>query len=270
MLLRLLAVLFISLAARENLSASLLVYEGFDYGPSGSALLSNNGGSGFSNAWSTAPGPANTDPYVLNNSTLTDGLLQTSGQSASSIAISGIGGLARTFNQTFGADVTTIYMSVLMRPEGVLNAGFSFGYFGMFLQSNANHLFLGKPGGGDVNHWGMEVQGGGGQVSTGVGAVVGQTVLLVVRADFLPGADKFTLYLDPTPGGPEPLTGTVKNDADAGTITGLEIFSGGAFSIDEIRIGNTFADVTPVPEPTTAALMLASVALLSALKKVCR
>jgi hypothetical protein len=261
------AVLLVLAGAGESW-ASLLVYEDFNYSPAGAQLLGANGGTGFSTAWQTAASPANSSAnYVLNSGTLSFGPLATNGQSTSSAAIAGIGGLLRSFTQTFGADNTTVYMSLLLRPEGTLNVGYSFGYFGVFLQSSANHIFVGKPGGGDHNDWALEAQGGGGQVSTGVAAVVGQTTFLVVRADFAAGPDAFTLYLNPTPGGTEPLTGTVKNDMDAGAITGVEIFSAGAYSLDEIRIGDTFADVTPAPEPSTAIMILLAGATLVILNR---
>jgi hypothetical protein len=40
-----------------------------------------------------------------------------------------------------------------------------------------------------------------------------------------------------------------------GTISNLVIYSTGAFSIDEIRVGTTYADVAPVPEPSILALL---------------
>ena len=80
----------------------------------------------------------------------------------------------------------------------------------------------------------------------------GQTVLLVLRVDFFAGIDRLTLYANPTPGAAEPFLGAVKQDRDLGTVTGLTLYSTGAFSVDEIRVGTTFADVVPtaaVPEP---------------------
>jgi len=251
------AVVLLAIAVAAESRASLLAYEDFNYGPAGAPLLGASGGSGFSTAWQIGPAPANSSAnYVLGSGSLSFDPLSVGGQSASSAAISGIGGLLRNLNQTFGADNSTMYMSFLLRPEGTLNAGFSFGYFGVSLRSSANDVFIGKPGGGDHNDWALETRGGAGQFSSGVAAAVGQTTFLVVRADFSAGPDKFTLYLNPTPGGTEPLTGTVKSDVDSGVISGVEIFSSGAFSIDEIRIGDTFADVTPVPEPSTAILLL--------------
>jgi hypothetical protein len=99
---------------------------------------------------------------------------------------------------------------------------------------------------------------------------VGETALLVLKAEFLQGNDRFTLYVNPTPGGPEPATGPVVTGVDLGTVSGLAIYSTGAFSIDEIRLGPTFADVTPVvPLPSAAYGGLALLAV-SALPKVAR
>jgi hypothetical protein len=78
-----------------------------------------------------------------------------------------------------------------------------------------------------------------------------------VKAEFhSPGNDIFTLYTNPTPGAPEPLTGTVKS-GNFGLTTGLTIYSSGAMRIDELRLGETFADVTPaVPEPSGVVLLV--------------
>jgi hypothetical protein len=66
-----------------------------------------------------------------------------------------------------------------------------------------------------------------------------------VKAEFAAGNDTFTLYVNPAPGSPEPATGTVKSDLDLGTSNSLLIYSGGEFSLDELRFGETFESVTP-------------------------
>lgn len=43
-------------------------------------------------------------------------------------------------------------------------------------------------------------------------------------------------------------------NATVGSVSALTLFSTGAFSTDELRVGQTFADVTPVPEPSLVAL----------------
>ena len=60
------------------------------------------------------------------------------------------------------------------------------------------------------------------------------------------------MYTNPTPGAAEPSSGTVKNDLNIGTLSSLVIYSGGAFSIDELRVGTTYADVTPASGPSIA------------------
>ena len=47
------------------------------------------------------------------------------------------------------------------------------------------------------------------------------------------------------PGLPEPETGTVKKDVDIQGLTAILLSSDGSHSIDELRWGDTFADVVP-------------------------
>jgi hypothetical protein len=61
----------------------------------------------------------------------------------------------------------------------------------------------------------------------------------------MPGVDVFTLYTNPRLHRPEPSQGIVKTDLDLGTVSAIGIYSTGAFTIDEIRIGTTYADVLP-------------------------
>jgi hypothetical protein len=70
-----------------------------------------------------------------------------------------------------------------------------------------------------------------------------------VKAQFLNGHDIFTLYVNPVPGDSEPTSGAVKSDLDLGVVSAVGIYSTGGFAVDEIRIGTTFADVTPAANP---------------------
>jgi hypothetical protein len=233
--------------------AALSAYEGFDYANVGSDLVGQSGGSGFSGAW--APGGFNasvSDNYDVAAGSLAFGLLATGGNRVSSGPTVAIAGVTRTLAAPLGADGTTRYFSVVLRPEGTLNAGAFNGFFGLTLETPGEpELYFGKPGSDAINEYVVEDRGGAGQVSSGVGAAVGQTALLVLKAQFQPGPDVFTLYVNPAPGGPEPAAGAVKTGSDVGPVTGLTVYSTGEFSVDEIRVGTTFADVTPaVPEPS--------------------
>jgi hypothetical protein len=147
-----------------------------------------------------------------------------------------------------------VYLSFLVQPRGTLNDGVFNGFFGLTLNGSlGNELFIGKPGGGVVDEYVLENRGGGGQVASGVPAVVGRVTLLVVKAQFQPGNDVFALYVDPTPGRPEPATPIVKTDLDLGAVPKIGLYSTGAFAVDEIRIGTAYADVVPTgdnrPDP---------------------
>ena len=97
-------------------------------------------------------------------------------------------------------------------------------------------------------------------------------MLFVLRIDFLPGDDRLWLYLNPTPGLPEPAVPDVlKTDLDLGMVGSLTINNYGGFSTDEIRIGSSFASVTPeaaVPEPEYGvAVALAALIMLISLRR---
>ncbi|MGH7858843.1 MAG: hypothetical protein ACREQY_16065, partial [Candidatus Binatia bacterium] len=173
-----------------------------------------------------------------------------SGNHVESASTGAIAGITRDLGVPLGADGTTRYISFLLRPEGVLGQGAFSGFFGLTLEQPFEpEIFTGKPGAGSVNQYVVENRGGAGQVASGVDAVVGETALVVIKAEFDPGIDTFTLYMNPVPGEPEPASGAVKSDSNAGIVRGLTIYSTGAFSIDEIRVGETFADVTPSNSP---------------------
>jgi hypothetical protein len=135
----------------------------------------------------------------------------------------------------------------------------------LFIQWNnfTVDVFIGKPASGQLDQWVVETRGGAGQVSTGKPVVQGQTTLLVLKADFRPGPDTFSLLINPQlPAGEPNAYDAVKNDLDLDQLSAVIIYSTGEFSVDEIRYGESYADVTPVPEPGSMAL-LATVVILA-------
>jgi len=223
--------------------ASQVVYDGFRR----SFPTYAGGGSGFSAPWTQGGYNAFSSDYTFEPRSLCYPALQRSGGSVSGDAFSEINGIIRQLEQPLGADNSTVYISVLLEPRGTLNNGVYDGFFGVTLNGSlGNDLFIGKPGGGEIGKYVLETRGGYGQVPSSLSAVVGRTELLVVKAQFLPGADQFTLYTNPKPGHAEPVSSVVKADLDLGTVSAIGIYSSGAFAVDEIRIGTTFADVVPV------------------------
>jgi len=230
--------------------ASQIAYEGF----SQSFPVYASGGTGFSGAWRQGGFNAFASGYTADDSSLCHAKLPTSGGSVSGGAFSAINGAIRNLAQPIGADNTTVYVSFLIQPRGMLNEGIFGGFFGLTLNGSLGQdLFIGKPGGGALEQYVLETRGGFGQIPSGVTTVVGETTFLVLKAQFRSGADSFTLYVDPVPGRGEPASGVVKTDLDLGVVSALGIYSTGAFAIDEIRVGTTYADVTPKADNTSRA-----------------
>jgi hypothetical protein len=263
------------LATGATVRAELLSYEPFGYAQVGGDLQGNSGGGsfGFGGAW--VPGGFNaslSNNYDIAAGSLSFGQLLTSGNRASSGPTTAISGLTRNLAVPIGAAGTTRYYSLLLRPEGSLNEGVFNGFFGLNLELPGEpELYVGKPGGGPLDRYVIETRGGSGQFASPVPVTIGQTALLVVKAQFLAANDVFTLYVNPAPGGPEPTVGIVKGDINLGTVSGFTLYSSGAFSVDELRLGQTFADVTPVvPEPGSLGMVVgAAVGLVARRGKNC-
>ncbi|HEX9400989.1 MAG TPA: hypothetical protein VF912_12840 [Anaeromyxobacter sp.] len=226
------------LVASQPAQASPLAYEGFSL-PLAAPF---HGGAGFSGPWNNDLAPT-LQGYSWSDSTLRITGLQASGGSVSGDASDLTFSLASRNLSTFVATYPTVYVSFLVQPRGTLNEGAAGGFFGLFLRGSSGYLFIGKPGAGAVDQYVLETLGGAAQVASGVPVVLGRTVLLVMKAQFTPANDVFTLYVDPPVKGSEPASGAVKSDLDLGPLSALGIYSGGAFAIDEIRVGTTYADV---------------------------
>ena len=224
----------------------LLAYEPFDYAPAGADLVGGNGGSGFAGSW-VGDGVNPADNYDIGADSLSFAGLSNAGHRVTTDALAtATGGITRELSLPLRAPGTTAYLSFVIRPEDTLHQGLFNGFFGLRLDaSTVDDLFIGKPGGGALGKWVLEDIGGAQQHASGVDVIVDEEFLLVVRADFNEGNDLFTLYVNPVPGAAEPLSGTIKNDSDVGIVRNIGLWASGAFSIDELRISTTYANVVP-------------------------
>jgi hypothetical protein len=280
------AIVVLTAAALSDVSARAAIQssDAFNYSPVGSDLLGKSGGAGWAAAWAAGGFNASfSNNFDISSGTLTYPGLESSGERVSSGPQNAISGISRPLAIPIPAAVnqtTTRYLSVLLRLDSSLNVGAFNGFFGVYLDGggiNDDDLYIGKPGGGALAQWVVETRGGAGQVSTGKAVVSGQTTLLVLKADLRTGADTFSLVANPTLPGAEPAVyDAVKSGFDLGQLNGITIYSAGHFSVDEIRWGETYADVTPIPEPATilpvalGVLLAAGVKLLIARNKECR
>lgn len=230
--------------------AALLAYEPFDYPPD-APIVGQTNGMGFTSAW--VPGGFNArlfDLFRMNRGALIYPNLATKGTNHASAeapppgtpGIAGVGCLLGTNLAVAGAKY---YLSFLHQPDGEEE------YASVVVGTGeGKELSVGKSG--SVNEYHVSQRGGVGRVLSGVEPKVGQAAFLVVKMEFQEGPDRFTLYVNPTPGKPEPANGAVKDDLDLEFADTLFLYSRAAWSVDEIRLGTTWADVTPALKNSTS------------------
>lgn len=242
--------------------AGFIAYEGFNYPPGvtrPTLLRGQSGGTGFTGAWTELSGnPVPPSEYSVFSGSLSYPGLPTSGNQVSIAQTAAINGLERFFSQDLNGQV--YYLSALVRPLGTVGQGPFGGFFGFYLDSiGGTDVFVGKPGSAD--QWSLENVGGTGQSRSNFTAVSGQTDLLVLKMDLTSGLDELTLWVNPTLGGTSdpPSFSAFKGDVNVGELDGIALYSTGAFAIDELRVGTSFADVSgaaaAVPEPSSLVLL---------------
>ena len=249
---RLLALLVCAICASSS-RADLLTYEGFNYYPN--TLESGNAGTNWTTTWGQFS--SNSGRFFdIAGGSLVGGALSTS---SNSVFSSG-GKTDRYFLSpgNWGAGGTSAYFSFLIRPNVTPATN---QYYGLDIYSDNNNtgngvdLFVGKPG-SSVN-WGLEA-GAGNDALSAVSAALTQTVFLVVRVDFYTGVpDVFKLYVNPSPGGSEPAApdAVLTNDIGFQNGVALNVGNGGVAGFDELRIGSTFASVTPTSSVSDSNLI---------------
>jgi len=140
-----------------------------------------------------------------------------------------------------GTEGTSAYVSVLMRPQGILHQGAYGGWFALALRGSTD-IFVGMNY--SQNTYGLEV--GFEHAQTTKNAVVGTTAFAVLRIDFTEGVDPVYLYLNPQPGAPEPATPSASLiNLNVNFVNTISLTGPGASAFDSLRIGATFSDVAP-------------------------
>jgi len=250
---------FASSAAR----GAVLAYEGFAY-PSNSGLDFQNGGAGFSGVWATDFVDGTGAGQILPGS-LSAGGLQNSGNHAEITGVNFVPkGFSRSLASPAGGAGATVWMSFVMRGAAAGNSG------GVLInsQSKLGTLLIGQPqtapffGLARIPS-GLSIQG---PTSASNVPASGQA-LLVARLRFAAGADIFDLWVNP-PGGTAPATPDASLRFDLGSsVNHIQLVSWGAktgsvtYGFDELRFGDSFADVTPGGGGTPAPVGLSGLRL---------
>jgi hypothetical protein len=264
-------------------SAALLSYEGFDYA-SGSSIVGQNGGSGFSQAWqlNSSGGVLTNQGYSLGYADSQGNRLVTLGgslflQGATSQDVATQPNRLLSYSRgtnTGGTDGVTTWVSFLALRQGPttnnpsvpLNPYPRSANLSLYnsVPSNAEKLAMGNTALTTSNVVSLLPQGGNTKASS---VPCDRTNFIVVRIDHIGGASLDNAYLFVNPSlSTEPLV----SQADTNTLgqfdfsfNRLRPFAGGdrpsAYSpyaeliLDEIRIGETYGDVAPYIPPLVVA-----------------
>lgn len=235
----------VSLTFGPDVSGQVIAQESFNY-PAGSPLSLQNGGTGWSGGWQGFSGD-------VTAGSLTDpsGTLASSGNSVTSAQGLGSG---RNLAAAVGTPGTTVYLGFLERRLGSPSSS----DVGSVHLSGSATINLGALAG---DRWGIDWELGpptfDSRLASSTLPVGTQTALLVGRVDFALSGDAIRLYVNPTPGAPEPATAAASVTVPhAGTFNSIGFFnSGNNYAYDELRLGPTFESVTPVPEPSGFVLV---------------
>jgi hypothetical protein len=263
---RLLAALTFFLAISSGARGQIIAYEGFAY-TVGQSLAGQNGGSGFAAPWTVGAGTATVRSGSLVPAAPSTPLAETGNSvGVSADAVTNVGDAVRTLaTPIVGTPGTTAWVSVVMKGTGTTPLTSQ----GALVVSNGAgvgfSITTGATGGGlppfnpPANaNWSLGDAGtGAAEASSSVSDTLQS--LLVARVNFGATNDAVDLFVNPPPGGSPPGSSnaslTLPHAASFSTVeidlASVDTTSAALF--DEIRLGTTFASVTPVgvPEPGT-------------------
>ena len=237
---------FLALAAHA-ISARASVLESFNYPAGTNNIAGLNGGTGFSGVYNAGGGS-------ITAGSLSFGPLDTFGNKLTTAP--GPNLIVRSLDaaDTF-ANGSTFYVSFLLRWDGTQSGNWG----GLQLIGNGPaQLFIGHPGSNIPDYSIERAAADATAQQSSVPVLNGQTALLVARVQLVSGNDTVRLYVNPIPDQPEPSTGSAPDltGQDFGAISQLGISTSDAYSIDEIRLGLTYASVVPAPEPGAVSAMI--------------
>ena len=251
-------------------NAGLIAYEGFDY-TGGASLNLQNGGSGFSSAWTndssavvnvSAPGFTYDGLPTVGNSVLVTGTTVTANS-------------YRYLSSTLGTDSTTVWMSLI--GQRVNNGSARYFNFALF-NGGTEGLAVGEPSNRPEDLWSLRVNATG-AMSNSTASIYSQAFLLV-RIDFgASNSDTVWMWANPDLSLGEPAVGTAEAYLTGQNLTfnRLRLSAGNYNSgtnpeaigyFDEFRLGDTYLDV--IPEPATGLLAAVGLAFLAVRRRLCR
>lgn len=266
-------------AALQRADATLLFEDGFNYN-TGGLNASDTSPAGLSgNAWSSG----SSHITVVNGDLTYPGLLDLGGNSIQDVWNIGAGTVINTYTDQNVGTTASIYYSFLLNASVAPSAS---------TYLTALNSGTASPNGGtdglqvDVapatGGYEVGIRTAGKSITLDTATVLSLNTTYLVVAEYTfgsVGTSAAQLYLDPIPGGSQPTAAVTL--AGAGTVTDLDDVgfkaqtSGtlGTFQMDNLLIGTTWADVTPVavaPEPGSLSLVLAGMGALGLVTRLRR
>lgn len=237
---------------------ALLFYQGFDYGSTGGDLTTIASSDWTSSA--TLTPNYTTSGLSYGNLAVSGGAAQTQSTWTSSV---------NTATQNF-ADIdisakSEVWISFLMEAPASVTSNAS-ALFGANITRNswqtAVNYTAGTTYGSNTSYM---ANPGANAIPDGTFAANGTDTVLVVFK--LTSGANTEVWLNPSISSTAPVAGTGLDIGSAGNLTSINSialsFQGQSFLFDELRIGDTFLDVTPsnIPEPSATAMLLGGSAL---------
>jgi MYXO-CTERM domain-containing protein len=253
----------------------LIASDNFESYSSGSMAAGLNGGTGFNAAYTSDNSGATS--IATQSLSYTNGSLTVSGGNQDLQVIpattsngfeSNSGGNIdnSTLDRTFAAQSgTTVYFSFLLRASTGATSNNEFFQVGLS-NSNTEPLLSVGASGTSASAFDFFVRDPGGSSSQATSSTVmsAATTYFIVGEASITGANgsnynEIQLYVDP--GSTQPATATVSKVANSGvsSLTSFNIrtarfATNDVFSVDDVSIGTTYADVAVSPEPGTLAM----------------
>jgi hypothetical protein len=269
-----------ALAFCASSHAALIVYEGFDY-TADTSILGATGGEGWTGAWrktgnalasetATSPGLTYDDLIVEGNKVTLTAQQNNAGANGNNVF---------TFRDTsvFGTDETELWISFIGQRTGdkggdplTYQRVFTLAFFNG--ADNVEMFSIGELSNDPLDVWNLNPTTAVAESQPTTVPIDTESFLLLKIVYGVGGVDTGYLWANYDISLGEPNIATANATIiDDMTFDRLRLSAGGSQNtgatlaasglMDEIRMGDTFADVAPIPEPATLAMALTGLAL---------